>query len=148
MRAHRFLRIDNADLGLRVAGVALALGSSAFAALMVMDPNRKPEITGLEHLAIYARPTKSVAQKPQLSARANVDYTPVGTTRSAFPDSSLVGYDLLAVSSEEATIRTPQGRVTRVTPGARLPGVGEIVSIHRREGKWVVITQSGLIQQH
>lgn len=147
MPLRNFFRIDGTDVLLRATGVALAGGSLTFAAHMTADPDRKPQIVGVEHLAIYAKPATSAARRAQLEARAGVDYTPVGSTRSAFPDSNLVGFDLIEAASGRATIRTPQGRVTRVSSGAKLAGVGEIVSIHQRNGKWVVVTQAGLIQQ-
>jgi hypothetical protein len=146
MRARQFFRIDTTDFILRSAGVALAGGSLAFAAHMLGDPNRRPEIVGMEHLAIYAKPARP-APRPETLARAEIDYTPVGATRGAFSEIDVVGFDLIEAAPGQAVIRTPQGRVTRVAPGARLAGVGAILSIQRRDGKWIVATQAGLIRQ-
>lgn len=147
MRVRSFFRVDATDTALRSVGVALAGGSLAFAAHMLSEPDRKPGIVGLEHLAIYAKPTTSTARRPQTLARGQIDYTPVGATRGVFSEVNVAGFDLVDAAPGRAVLRTPQGRVTRVAAGERLAGVGEIFSIERRDGKWVVATQAGLIRQ-
>lgn len=147
MRLHPYFPVDSIEFALRIAGVALAGVSFAFAIHMVRDSNRKPDIAGIEHLAIYAKPIRGAPPRAQSAQTANIDYTPVGATRGAFLAENLVGFELLEAAPGLATIRTPQGRLARVAPGVKLAGVGAILSIDRRQGKWVVATQAGLIRQ-
>lgn len=137
--------IDRTEAMLRVTGVALAGGSVAFAAHMLGKADRDPQFVGLEHLAIYARPTSSAPSRYPPLGSAEIDYTPVGSTRRNLPETVLGDFELIKASATAATIRTPQGRIARVSPGVKLPGVGEVVSIRRRDNKWVVVTQGGLI---
>jgi hypothetical protein len=37
------------------------------------------------------------------------------------------------------------GDIYQVVPGAPLPGLGPVESIHREEGRWVVVTPRGVI---
>jgi hypothetical protein len=143
----RFLKIRPAeplDAGLRLVGVSLAGGSLAFAFHMTTAPDRAPEIAGIEHLAIYARPASSTALQKGRAVR-DVDFTPIGSTRSAHPERILPGYEILEADGQSATIRLPEGRVTRVTSGSRLAGLGAVSSIKQRGGKWAIVTQAGLI---
>jgi len=145
MRLPRLPHVDTTEAALRITGVALAGGSVVFAAHMVGRSDRDPQIIGIEHLAIYARPATSASMRPRVARSENIDYTPVSSIRGGFPTTTLTDFELIEASSVRATIRTPLGRVTQVTPGARLSGIGEVVSIAQRNGKWIVTTQSGII---
>lgn len=147
MRFPWWASVDKTELALRFAGVALASGSVAFATHMMGAGDRRPQITGVEHLAIYARPATSKAQRARVDPREKVDFTPVGAIRKDAPEIVLGDFELIGAAPGAATIRTPQGRVARVAPGARLAGVGAVLSIERRGGKWVVATQAGLIRE-
>ena len=145
MRSFNFLGLDRTEAAFGLIGLSLATGSIIFAVGMVTAPDREPEIVGIEHLAIYAKPSRASQPRPGEPA-AGVDYTPIGSTRR-YAERILPGYEVLDAKPDGATIRSPEGRVIRVTPGARLAGVGGVASIHLRDGKWVIITQAGLIRE-
>lgn len=56
------------------------------------------------------------------------------------------GYALKGVSRGVAVIQTPTG-MTEAKEGTSLPGVGEVRSIRRSGGDWVVVTNTGVIVQ-
>lgn len=139
------------EMVLRSVGVALAVASTAFAAYMIADVERQPQFAGLEHLAIYARPNTSAGvrrSQTQIAAVADqqskVDYTPVGSISEQHQDQPVPGFVLLGVRSGTAVIRSKTS-VVRVARGDVVEGLGRIVSIERRGGKWVVLTTSGLV---
>jgi len=139
-------RIDRTEAMLRLAGVTLASGSVLFAAHMLSSSEVEPSITGIQHLAIYARPAVTAQLRAQ-RLRPNIDYTPIGSTQSLEQQSSLTGYQLVEATPGSALIRIPEGRVVRILSGARLPGIGEIRAVELRGGEWVVVTQAGLIRE-
>lgn len=141
-----FSGVDRTDAALGLAGVTLATGSAVFAAQMVLSPDRKPEISGLEHFAIYARPSLSSARQESRSA-PGVDYTPVGATRRGNAAPRMTDYEILEATQASALLRLPEGRITRVSTGTRLPGLGAVVSIARRNGKWMIVTRAGAIME-
>jgi hypothetical protein len=63
--------------------------------------------------------------------------------RSAQPE-FISGWVLHDVYSRGAIIRGRTGTI-EVEPGDVLPGVGRIEAIRRRDGHWIVVTQTGLI---
>ncbi|PPD45172.1 MAG: hypothetical protein CTY15_05170 [Methylocystis sp.] len=132
--------LDITETGLRLTGVSLAAASVVFAAQMTSGPAQSPQISGIEHLAIYARPAARRGQIPQ------IDYTPIGSTTSAFPDGVLRGYRIIQADPTGALIRLPEGRLRRVAPGAPVEGLGTVASIYQRGGKWTVVTPRGLIR--
>lgn len=144
MRQIRLPRVDS-DAALGIAGVSLALGSVLFAIDMNANTNRKPDIAGLQHLAIYAKPSST--QDKRRTTPREIDFAPVGSTRGNFSRIALAGYEVLEASRDHAIIRLPEGRVARVSAGDRLPQIGEIVSIRQRMGKWAVVTSAGVLEQ-
>lgn len=136
----RLPQFDVADLGLRLFGLSLAGGSVMFAAHMLGQPERKPDIYGMEHLAIYAKPA---APTTQAASGANIDYTPTGATKSAVDSEAPL--EILDASPTAATLRTTRG-VKRVAPGDRLGRLGRIVSIELQNGKWAVVAQAGVVR--
>jgi hypothetical protein len=145
MRSNRYERLISSDFMLRGAGVALAAGSLAFAAQQLSRPTQ-PQIAGLEHLAIYARPASRVAQ-PLRRERA-IDYTPIGSTHSHVSGALLGAYEIVEASGDSALVRLPEGRIQRVAPGSRIAGLGSVTGIRRSAQGWIVITQSGVIRQN
>lgn len=146
----RRLSSDPSDAGLRLAGLMLATGSCAFAAHMLSDSDRQPEFAGLEHLAIFAKPTTPTTRRPPVeiaAGRGAIDYTPIGTAGGKDTKNLLVGYVLLDATAISALIRTPDGAVIRGAPGETLAGVGRILSIQPRGGRWRVVTTMGVIAE-
>lgn len=144
MRAPQLPHFDVAELGLKFTGVALAGGSIAFAAQMMSAPNDQPRITGVEHLAIYAKPTRHIAQKAD-PPRFGIDAMPVGSIKRSAPSAVLAGYELLEASPDWALLRLPEGRITRVSRGGRIGGLGGVVSIEKRGESWALVTEKGVI---
>lgn len=139
----REMLVDPAELGLRLSGIGLAAGSIAFAVHM-SGQSGAPRINGVEHLAIYAQPN-TLADR---HARANgIDFTPIGATPIMGSQLTLAGYQLVEVVSGAALIRGPDGRVRRVVVGERLAGAGRVIKFGRIEGKWLVVTDAGLIRE-
>jgi hypothetical protein len=147
MRLRSHLPVDRTDAALKFFGVALAGGSLVFASTMMSVPQREPKINGIEHFAIYAKPASHATVHEPLRRQANIDYTPVGSTRKALPPSVMAGYEILEVSHGTALIRLPEGRIMRVAPGERIAGLGGVTSIQQRQGKWIVATPSGAIKE-
>lgn len=142
MAAPQLPRVDFAELGLKITGVALAAGSIAFAAHMMSDPGHAPRITGVEHLAIYAQPARRSGQQP---IHPGVDYTPVGSIGKRTNGASLAGYEIIDAAADWALLRLPEGRILRVWRGGRVSGLGGVLRIDRRGGKWLVVTERGVI---
>lgn len=127
--------------GLELAGVALAGASAVFALAMTASPPSAPQIQGIEHFSIYAQRNRR-AQESRAS-RA-VDYNPVGSLKRN-RDLRLVGYEILQASPESATLRTPEGRVARVSRGSRIAGLGVVTAIEPHGRGWVIRTEAGMI---
>lgn len=145
MRSNQHRRSVGSDFILHGVGVALAAGSLAFAAQQ-LSQSTQPQIAGLEHLAIYAKPASRVAQ-PVRRERA-IDYTPVGTTGNHAASALLRAYEIVEASGDAALVRLPEGRIQRVAPGSRIVGLGSVTGIRRSPQGWVVITQAGAIRQN
>jgi hypothetical protein len=139
-------RLLSSEALLRGVGVALAAGSLAFATREVSRSSTEPDIAGLEHLAIYAKPT-SRAPQPRRQDR-EIDYMPVGVTHSRAASAMLGAYEVVEASSDAALVRLPEGRVQRVTPGAHIAGLGVVTAIRQSAQKWIVVTQAGIIHDH
>ena len=148
----RRLHLDSGEVGLRLTGVALAVGSCAFAAHMISDTDRQPEFSGLEHLAIFSKPSNQTLRRNQTMIATTeergtgIDYTPIGSTQGNAGD-ALKDYEVLFASGEAALIRTPQGAVLRVAPNDAVSGIGRIIAIERRGDRWAAVTTKGRIWQ-
>ncbi len=136
-------QVDWGEAGLRFAGVVLATSSFAFAAHMNLAPSRQPDINGLEHLAIYAKPASNGARR--VANAAGVDYTPVGATH-ATPAETSSGVEIVAAMPQAAILRTGQNLIP-VRVGERLGVFGRIRLIEKRDGKWTLVTENGDIRE-
>jgi hypothetical protein len=67
-----------------------------------------------------------------------------GPGRSAGP-SIVEGWALLDLFNGGAMIQSPRNGILQVFPGDNVPGLGRIDGIRRQEGRWVVVTNHGLI---
>lgn len=143
----RRLRADVGETVIRTAGVGLAAASVAFAGYMISDVERQPQFAGIEHLAIYSRPTivASRRQKTQIAdQRDSIDYTPVGSIGDRGQEQFVAGFLLLDMRSGSALLQTPNA-IVRVSPGDTVAGLGRITSFERRGDKWVIVTPNGLV---
>lgn len=135
---------NKSDAGLKLTSLALAGASLAFAISMTVSPPSRPQIHGMEHLSIYARPTRR-SWETKTAGAPSIDYRPVGSLRkSAAPP--LTGYEILRAAPEGATLRTPEGRVARVSRGSRIAGLGLVLTIERQGTDWMIRTEAGVIR--
>lgn len=140
----RLSLLQSSDIVLYGVGVALAAGSLAFAARELSQSQNQPEIAGLEHFAIYAKPTN---RAPQPRRQENgIDYMPVGATHRHAESAMLDTYEILEASRDTALVRLPEGRIQRVSTGSRIAGLGLVTSIRQSAQKWLVVTQAGVIR--
>jgi hypothetical protein len=130
------------EAGLRALGVLLAIGSTGFAAHMIANSDRTPQIAGIEHLAIYARPTRSAMRRVDPTA-AGVDPTPVGAIAES--GERLAGFTLLQANSGAALVETPGGRRVMLGVGEKLDGLGRVLAIEKRGQHWVLAAQKGVV---
>jgi len=140
------------ELALRGVMLALAVGSTAFAASMIGAGDQEPYFAGIEHLRIFAQPTTVLAQKQKkenlalaAASRNGVDYTPVGAVEAA--PAPLAGYEVVRADVGSAVIRNPRGAAVRVLKGDVLADAGKIVGIVRQDKHWVVVTSRGYITE-
>jgi hypothetical protein len=91
--------------------------------------HRAPAPSGLAHDV-----TGSIAAPATQAAAAQPASLPV-----------IQGWTLRGVYNGAALIQRRLGGAIAVMPGDRLPGLGQIESIHRRDGRWVVMTSRGMI---
>ena len=100
-------------------------------------------------VAAKAAPVTRLPEKGQAkvaraagSENAKVDMTPVQTIA---PASKVVsGYRVRDVYQGAALIELDRGMIG-VEPGEVVPGVGRVIAIQERGGRWVVVTESGEI---
>ena len=162
--AKRWKTIDDVALGL--LGVTLALGSAAFAYLMITDRDRRPVFSGAEHLQIFAKPsTPEDDRRHALRVGGEreppaSDPTPVGTivggpggviapAQTAKPvksDQSLNSASVRGVFNGRALVQTST-TVVLVGPGENIPGVGNVISIEQTLQGPRVVTEQGVISR-
>lgn len=146
MRASWLPQIDVGETGLKLAGLALAAGSVLFAAAMLSDQRGAPQITGIQHLAIYSKPATQLVARQRGKPKVLIDDMPVGSIGKSRPSAALTGYEILDASSDGALLRLPQGRVLRVSRGARIAGLGSVLAIERQGNEWTLVTEAGVIR--
>lgn len=140
------------DGWLGAVGLGLALCSAGFAAVMVADRG-KPKVFGLEHLAIFAQPNKSVrvahreralGPTPASPADAQLDTEPVGSIARDASGQTGAGarYDIISAQSDLVWLKRGDALLA-ATPGQTLPGLGLIASIDKRNGTWTLLGKNG-----
>ena len=143
--------VGHAEATLRLFGLALAIGATAFASHMIADTDRRPQFAGLEHLSIFSKPTRSAARRVEKDGRTaavrgpGIDYTPVGAVSRSNIERSSSGFVLVEATPDFAILQTPRGGRVRVSRGDTLEGLGRVYAIERRGGQWVVVTSNGVI---
>lgn len=134
------------DFCLGLSGFGLAGGSLYLVFRVALLDPPIPAINGGVYLSIYAKPKTSmiVARRPRHAQ--GVDDTPVGSLPPRKARALLTDFELIDATANAATLRTAQGRVLRVSPGAMLAGGGRVQSIRWREGQWIMETTRGFIR--
>jgi hypothetical protein len=128
---------------------------------MIRDNGRQPYFPGGEYLAIFSKPNHRVevaahlAPTPARTAASNdangVDPTPTGSiarlSSADPPDGAALPpqrYRLVAATRETAWVESERG-FRQIKAGEALPGLGRIAAIERRNGRWTMTTDSGLM---
>ncbi|MGO9673879.1 MAG: hypothetical protein ACLPSF_06870 [Methylocella sp.] len=162
------------DHGLVAAGVAAAIGSASFASFMIARDNSHPLFGGIEHLMIFAQPIGASGSQrppsPEPASTRSVDYDATGSINrppppragadgagrpqsaredAGQPDSMAApvkGYVLRFTRKGAMVVDGPKGSFA-AAPGIVLPDRGRILSIQNRNGRWVVLTENGVITE-
>ncbi len=154
------------DHGLAAVGVAVAVASASFAGFMIVRDNSHPMFGGVEHLMIFAQPIGGAPNHRPLplerGANRPVDYNATGSIDDAAAGASgleapraselaaapeaLKGYVLRFARNGAVMVEGPKGSFAAM-PGATLPDAGRILSIENRNGRWVIMTENGMIAE-
>jgi hypothetical protein len=136
------------DATLVGAGLATAAGAVAFAGFMVAQGDHKPDVYGMKYLAIYAQPRKTAkaadeTRSPEPPAGDEIDMAPVGSIGTPPPPPTNMGsYALVSAQPGFAWLREGT-RIVAIKQGDVAPGLGRIVDIVQRDGRWFLIGDSG-----
>ncbi|MGD0564856.1 MAG: hypothetical protein ABSA66_17425 [Roseiarcus sp.] len=142
------------DFALVGAGVAMAVGSIAFAGYMLLQDNHEPRVNGLQYLAIFAKPRgpspPTLAESPPVAAANrrvaddSLDMAPTGSIAHGAVGGSTgaEGYRIVAVEPGMAWLSNGS-EIRVVKPGEVAPGLGRVASIVKRDGRWALVDESG-----
>jgi hypothetical protein len=150
------------DKALVSTGVLTAVVSASFATYMVSTDHPHPTFGGIEHLMIFAQPSLGYPRAAIATVegtpveRSGIDYGATGTIppkppassgvfASDFPEPIVSTYMLHDVHDGAAIVVGKDDNVYQVERGSVLPGVGRVLAISQRGGKWIVVTEQGLI---
>jgi len=158
-----------ADLALIGTGVTMAAGSVVFATMMLTQGDHGPNVNGMQYLAIFAKPggavhpivadarpaaaapsaaspPPAVAAVPSESPRvagSGLDMAPTGSIpRTQAGPGAGGAFRILAVEPGIAWL-TNGSEIVAVKPGDVAPGLGRVATIEKREGRWVLLDDSG-----
>ncbi|HZP76180.1 MAG TPA: hypothetical protein VFB45_08580 [Pseudolabrys sp.] len=96
----------------------------------------------LEHRAALATPT------PETTGSIAPPRTPVAATASVEAKDQtkpiVDGWSIRDARNGQVLVQSRSG-IYEVVPGADLPGLGKVETIKRQDGRWIVVTQKGLI---
>ena len=142
------------DFGIKLAGLACAIGSVGFAAHMLTQDG-PPRLYALEEFGVFAQPKRAQAveaalqadtarqeeKKPADGKSLAVDLTPIG----AVPVHSKhtrrrerASVRIVRSNADEALLETPDG-FQSVRVGDLLPDMGQIIAIRQSGQYWVVV---------
>lgn len=161
-------RLD--DVALFGVGATMAIGAAVFAYAMLTQTDGKPHINGMEYLAIFSQPRHAprVAAPPtpaEVAANA-LDRTPTGAiarpadnpSGGAAVDQSPTGaispragdapaaptYRIIAAEPGMAWLNDG-AQIRALKPGDVAPGLPRIGAITRRDGRWALLDESGVV---
>ena len=135
------------DISLALTGFSLAGCSLYLLIRMTLLVTPAPSINGKEFLSIYAKPKSPNLARERERFKSGVDFAPVGNLATTLSRNLLTDFDLIDATAHAATLRTLQGRILIVSPGATLAGGGKVLSIQRIRDQWVVRTTMGIIRK-
>ena len=131
------------------SGVGLAISSTAFAAVMISQRDH-PLIYGMEHLAIFAKPNRSmrIARAPSTDAagptalRDLVDRTPTGTIAPREIAVDLRNIEIIGVNGDIAWLKSGEN-IHAVAVGQTILGLGRVAAISGRDSEWKLVGEDG-----
>lgn len=133
------------------SGVVIATGCAAFASFMISHRGR-PRIYGMEHLAIFAQPNRSIrfaqADAPRKDDAPSdlrpIDPTPTGSIASPETSQAFQARDYEIIAGKANLVWLKRGdTILAVTIGQDVPGLGRIASIKMRNGAWRLLDADG-----
>jgi hypothetical protein len=139
------------DTSLVSFGVAAAVGSTSFAAYMLMQEAHGPMVNDMQYLALFAQPRSApgaakaapAPDEPSLTKFANVDMTPTGSI-DRHENRIVEGGGLRIVGGRADVVYLSSGdRIEAVRVGDTIQGRGEVASIAWRNGSWQLLDSSG-----
>jgi hypothetical protein len=137
------------DATLVATGLATAAGAVVFAGVMVAEGDHKPDVYGMKYLAIYAQPRKTAkaaddtGPSPEPPAGGEIDMAPVGSIGTPPPPPTHMGSFAL-VSAQPGIAWLREGtRIVAIRQGDVAPGLGRIVDIIQRDGRWFLVGDAG-----
>lgn len=162
-----FLR-PTGEMILRIMGGAIAAASGTFGLYMSLYGPGEPNVNGREYLTVFAQfargtPDGRRPAAPPEPARA-VDPTATGSIGQAEPGKPepgkpepgkpaaaagpryLPGFSIRDVFKDTAVIED-RGQLRVVQRGTPIEGAGTVQAIEQRDGRWVIVTTTGLIAQ-
>lgn len=132
------------------SGFGLAAASIVFAAVAIANRGR-PNVVGMEYLAIFAKPngarrTVATADARQVAGRAEpaIDPTPTGSIPGASLAETLRkgAPEMIEVRDGVAWIRVDDS-IVAVTPGKAIEGLGVVEKIVQRRDRWLLLGPGG-----
>ncbi len=156
------------DQTIVAVGFTAALASAGFAGIMMTTDHSRPLFGGIEHLMLFAqplhsRPPAAIAQGQTPSRDDAVDYTATGSIKRKAsrlmdgdpavklppePTEPIIMSYVLQEAQNGVAVVQGRGTAYRVQPGNLLPGAGRVLTVERREDRWVVVTTQGIIVNH
>ncbi len=137
------------DVSLVGAAVVAAIGSVAFAGVMLARGDQKPGVNGMQYLAIFAQP-RGAPKPPSAEPPPNpavpmpvgeLDMTPIGSIPPLGPEQA---GELALVAAQPGVAWLREGaKIVAVRPGDEAPGLGRVARIVVRDGRWILIGESG-----
>lgn len=147
-RGYRAGRWGDVERGMTAVGVALAGCAATFAIVAVRSSDGVPMVNGVEHFALFAKPTRALDKrlastaalanrdvKParQGNAPVAVDYAPTASIRSGSRRPAVLE------SLEDRVLVEGDMGLIMLRPGASLQGIGRLEEIRFMRGRWVAI---------
>jgi hypothetical protein len=96
------------------------------------------------HTAAASEVTGSVTPQRVAAAPAPLPVPPMSEPKKPSPPPVVEGWVLRDVFRGRALVASRHG-VFEAAPGLELPGLGQVESIKQQDGRWVVVTEKGLI---
>ena len=151
MRASRTRAADGrqVDRWLIRSGIGLAISSMAFAGVMIAHRDH-PLVYGMEYLAIFAQPNRSMRiARPSSTQTAGsagsrdlVDPTPTGSIAPRDIAVDLREIEIIGVSGDIAWLKSGE-KILAVAVGQNIVGLGHVAAISGLDSDWKLLGDDG-----